>query len=199
LEQHRASDSVVRRVPAGWVAALARPRVATFTALLPDASWTGVLISLLLGGGLTGLLRLAGSGGTDEGPVGAFVGGLVAAWVLFCIQAAYLILAARVLTNPAGQLGLVYALSLFWPLLNVPLLVLIGGGGLSGLGALLWLPATLYGLFLTYLAVQAAPGLSTRGARLVVIVPVLLIMILGCLLWGLLLLLGSNLNIAPSQ
>jgi hypothetical protein len=199
LEQHRASDSAIRRVPAGWVAALTRPRVATFTALLPGASWAGVLLSLLIGGGLAGLARLAGSGGTGQGPVEAFVGGLVAAWVLFCIQAAYLILATRVLTNPAGQLGLVYTISLFWPLLNVPLLVLAGGGGLSAFGALLWLPATLYGLFLTYLAVQAAPGLSTRGARFVVILPVLLIIILGFVLWGLLLLLGSNLNIAPSQ
>jgi hypothetical protein len=199
LEQHRASDSGVRRVLGGWVAALTRPRVATFAALVRDASWTGVLFSLLVGGVLAGLVRLGGSGATGQGPVEAFIGGLVSAVVLFCIQAAYLLLATRLLTNPEGQLQQVYALSLFWPLLNVALMMLTAGGAFGWVGALLWLPATLYGLFLSYLTVQAVPGLVAPSARLVVLVPVILLAVLGLLICGLLTLLSGNLSTLENQ
>jgi hypothetical protein len=199
LEQHRASDSVVRRVLGGWVAALTRPRVATFTALVADASWAGVLVSLLLGGALAGVARLGGSGATGEAPLAAFIAGLVSSVVLFCIQAAYLLLATRLLTNPEGQLQQVYALSLFWPLLNVALMMLTAGGAFGWVGALLWLPATLYGLFLSYLTVQAVPGLAAPSARLVVLVPVILLAVLGLLICGLLTLLSGNLSTLENQ
>ena len=199
MEQHRASDSVVRRVLGGWVVALTRPRVATFTALVADARWAGVLVSLLLGGALAGVVRLGGSGATGEAPLAAFIAGLVSSVVLFCIQAAYLLIVTRLLTNPEAQLQQVYALSLFWPLLNVALTMPTAGGGFGRLGALLWLPALLYGLFLTYLAVQAVPGLSTRRARFVVLVPVILLAVVGLLICGLLTLLAGNLNTIENQ
>jgi len=199
LEQHRVSDSVVRRVLGGWGAALTRPRVATFTALAADASWAGVLVSLLLGGTLAGLVRLGASGATGEAPFVAFLTGLIATGVLFCIEAAYLLIVSGLLTNPAGQLRQVYALSLFWPLLNALPNMLVAGGVLSWLGALLWLPATLYGLFLSHLVVRAVPGLSPARARLVVAVPVLLLIVLGLLVWGLLVQLAGNLNTIENQ
>ena len=190
---------MVRRVLGGWVVALTRPRVATFTALVADASWAGVLVSLLLGGALAGVARLGGSGATGEAPLAAFIAGLVSSVVLFCIQAAYLLIVTRLLTNPEAQLQQVYALSLFWPLLNVALMMLTAGGAFGWVGALLWLPATLYGLFLSYLVVQAVPGLSAPRARFVVLVPVILLAVLGLLICGLLTVLSGNLSTIENQ
>lgn len=174
--------------------ALTRPHVATFTRLIPGASWAGVVISWLLGGTLDGLLRAIGSAGTDQGPVELFIAGLIADGVIFCIIAAYTILVTRIVTKPESQVRQVYALALFWPLLIIPLNLLSAGGAIGLLGTLLWLPATLYGLFLTYLVVQAVPGLSPRSARFVILVPVILLVLVGLMICGLFTLLAGNLN-----
>jgi hypothetical protein len=194
VKQQQISDPVVRRVLAGWVTALTRPRVATFTTLIRQASWSGVLLSLLVGGSLAGLLRALSGGVGGPGPVEAFISGLISDVVIFCIVTAYLLLTTRVATNAERQVQQVYALSLFWPLLIIPL-SLLPVGGLGGfLGTFLWLPATIYALYLTYLVVQAVPGLSSRSARFVILVPVILLVIIGMLIWGLFLLLSGNLN-----
>ena len=189
---------MIRRVLGGWVAVLTRPTVATFTTLISGASWSGALLSLVIGSVPAGLARVA-TGGPDVGPVEAFIAGMVTNWVLFCIVAAYLLIVTRLLSNPPGQQAQVYALSLFWPLLLVPLNLLGGEGILGVIGALLWLPATLYALFLTYRVVQAVPGLSPRSARFVVMVPVILLGIVGLLICGLLTLLSGNLNTIQNQ
>jgi hypothetical protein len=149
---------------------------------------------LLIGGVVAGLVRAAASGGTDQGPIEAFFTGLAGNWVLFCIGAAYLLVVTRLLSNPERQRGQVYAASLFWPLLLVPANLLGAVGIVGAVGLLLWLAALLYGLYITYFVVQAVPGLSTRGARFVVLIPVIVITILGLLIVGLLTLLENNLN-----
>jgi hypothetical protein len=194
LEHHETSAPVIRRVLEGWVAALTRPGIGTFSDLIAGASWSGVLVSLLIGGVVAGLVRGAASGGTGQGPVEAFITGLVGNWVLFCIGAAYLLVVTRLLSNPEGQRAQVYAASLFWPLLLVPANLLGAVGMVGAAGILLWFAALLYGLYLTYLVVQAVPGLSTRGARFVVLIPLIVLLILGLLTFGLLTLLENNLN-----
>ncbi len=199
MGQQRVSNSIVRRVLAGWVAAFTRPRIATFTALVAGASWTGVLVSLLLAGGIAGLLRAAGSGATDQGPVESFFSGIISDWVFFCIEAAYLLVVTGLLSKPRQQQQQVYALALFWPLLNIGPNLLIAGGSLSWLGTLLWLPAVFYGLFLTYRVVQAVPGVSSQRARFLLGVPVIVLILLGLLIFGLLTLLSGNINTLQNQ
>ena len=199
MRQQRVADSIVRRVLGGWVAALTRPRIATFQALVTGASWTGVLISLLLAGVIAGLARAAGSGATDQGPVESFISGIISDWVFFCIEAAYLLVVTGLLSNPQKQREQVYALSLFWPLLNIGPNLLIAGGSLSWIGTLLWLPAVFYGLFLTYQLVQAVPGVSPQRARFLLGVPIILLILLGLLIFGLLTLLSGNLNTIQNQ
>jgi hypothetical protein len=184
----------VRRVLEGWVAAFIRPRIATFKALIAGASWSGVLVSLLLAGVIAGLLRAAGSGATDQGPVESFFSGIISDWVFFCIEAAYLLVTTGLLSKPQQQQQQVYALSLFWPLLNIGPNLLIAGGSLSWLGTLLWLPAVFYGLFLTYQVIQTVPGVPPHRARFLLGVPIIVLILLGLLIFGLLTLLAGNIN-----
>jgi hypothetical protein len=172
----------LRRVPRDWALAFLRPGLATFEQIAAPMEWTHVGISLGLSGLATGLLRLLGSLWSGQEPVTAFLGGAVGNVVLFSIIAAVLLFAARLSRGRGPGIDHMYVLSVIWPVINI-LLAVPAFDGTLWLPVCLWLPATLYGLYLSYFAMRAVHGFDARPARLVAFSPLLLALTFtGCFL-----------------
>lgn len=172
--------SPLRRVLRDWVLAFLRPSLATFEQIAAPMEWTHVGISLGLAGLLTGLVRLLDSAWSGLEPVSAFLSGFLGNLMLFSIIAVVLLFAARVARGRGLGIDHMYVLAVIWPVINI----LLAAPALNGslwLPLGLWLPATLYGIYLSYLALRAVHGFAPGPARAVAATPLLLALIFtGC-------------------
>src|SRR5690349_4042107 len=142
--------------------------------------WSHVFIAMTLPALATGLVRLLSAPFADGEPVTAFIGGVVVNVVTFSILAVLLLFVARLVRGQGDPLDHMYALALFWPVLNILL-------GVPAVEGAIWLPASLglfvllCGTYLTYFAMQVVHNLPDRQARIVALSPLVLgLVCTGC-------------------
>ena len=183
--------SPLRRVLRDWVLAFLRPSLATFEQIAAPMEWSHVGISLGLAGLASGLLRLIDSLAAGLEPVSAFLGGFVGNIVIFSIIAAVLLIAARLARGRGYGIDHMYVLSVIWPVINILLAAPALGGSLA-FPLFLWVPASLYGIYLSYLALRAVHGFEAGPARAVAFSPLILALVFTACFLGAYLVLATQ-------
>jgi hypothetical protein len=185
VESRSSVAEVWRRVLRDQWLVLARPSLASFQEATAPLGGRELLLAVGPACLLTGLLRLLGSPATGQGPLEAFLGGGFSNLVVYGMRAGVLLGGVFLAGGRSDVFLYLYALGLFWPVLNIVL-------GAPGLGALLWFGVAVYGLYLSYLAVWVVYGLTPTKARLIAFIPVMIGAFLALVFWVVLFLFAGS-------